>query len=449
MFPATIEEYVRPRSVADALSAAARYDDGEAIFLAGGQSVMQAMKSRMMRPRCVIDLQDLADLKGIDRSNGGLSIGAMTRYVDVVEDETIDGAFAALRDAASRVGDRQVRNRGTIGGSLCWNYMAACTPAVVLALDGQLNLMASDGTKRTLAADDFLLGPLETARGDDEILISVSWPAPAPRSGSAYKKWGQVTDALPGHRVALGDGKDRHGSFGREACHRDMFAGIDVVLIDFVREDPEIMTPGEIGERLQPIAWNDTPGRIRRCRDVEHATSTRDLRLDGGDGLRPRRDTIEEGDFDRRGTKALGDSPNQGPERSEDQNLVARRKRGAREGREPPCRTGRDEDFLGHMRKTVSLAQLLTNSRNEFRQSARVPVGVQAWKISRRNILGPCTHEGVAPGIAYMKWKDRPVASRDSVRKGRVDCTGHRLRLRSEPRRVGHQAEARRRISAA
>ena len=197
MFPATIEEYVRPRSVADALSAAARYDDGEAIFLAGGQSVMQAMKSRMMRPRCVIDLQDLADLKGIDRSNGGLSIGAMTRYVDVVEDETIDGAFAALRDAASRVGDRQVRNRGTIGGSLCWNYMAACTPAVVLALDGQLNLMASDGTKRTLAADDFLLGPLETARGDDEILISVSWPAPAPRSGSAYKKWGQVTDALP------------------------------------------------------------------------------------------------------------------------------------------------------------------------------------------------------------------------------------------------------------
>ncbi|MCZ6772021.1 MAG: FAD binding domain-containing protein [Proteobacteria bacterium] len=197
MFPAAIEEYVRPRSVADALSAAARYEDGEAIFLAGGQSVMQAMKSRMMRPRCVIDLQDLADLKGIDHSNGGLSIGAMTRYVEVVEDETIDGAFAALRDAASRVGDRQVRNRGTIGGSLCWNYMAACTPAVVLALDGRLNLIAANGTTRTLAADDFLRGPLETARGDDEILLSVSWPAPAPHSGSAYKKWGQVTDALP------------------------------------------------------------------------------------------------------------------------------------------------------------------------------------------------------------------------------------------------------------
>ncbi len=197
MIPARIEEYVRPRSVADALQALTRYDEGEAMFLAGGQSAMQAMKSRMLRPQCIVDLQDVDELKGIKQGADGLAIGAMTRYVEIATHDSLDGAFAALVDAATRVGDRQVRNRGTIGGSLCWNYIASCTPAVVLALAGRMNLMSAGGAKRTVAADDFLLGPLETARGEDEILLSVTWPAPAPHTGSAYKKWGQVTDALP------------------------------------------------------------------------------------------------------------------------------------------------------------------------------------------------------------------------------------------------------------
>ena len=203
MLPARIEEYVRPRTVVEALAAVARYDAGEAIFLAGGQSAMQAIKSRMLRPQCVVDLQDVSELKGVSSSNGALHIGAMTRYVEIARDERLSGAFAALRDAASHVGDRQVRNRGTIGGSVCWNYVAACTPTVVLALAGTMNLLAADGSKRSVAADDFLLGPLETARRDDEILLSVSWPAPAPRAGSAYKKWGLITDALPVIGVAV------------------------------------------------------------------------------------------------------------------------------------------------------------------------------------------------------------------------------------------------------
>ena len=203
MFPARIQEYVRARSVAEALAAVARYDAGEAIFLAGGQSAMQAIKSRMLRPQCVVDLQGIAELKGVIVNNGALRIGAMTRYVDIANHESLGGSFAALRDAASHVGDRQMRNRGTIGGSVCWNYMAACTPTVVLALGGSMNLMAADGATRSVAADDFFLGPLETARRDDEILLSVSWPAATPRSGSAYKKWGLVTDALPVIGVAV------------------------------------------------------------------------------------------------------------------------------------------------------------------------------------------------------------------------------------------------------
>ncbi len=197
MYPARIEEYVRPSTVGEALAAIARYEEGEAIFLAGGQSAMQAIKSRMLRPQCIVDLQDVGELRGIARDASGLSIGAMTRYVEIAGSAAIDAPYAALADAAAHVGDRQVRNRGTIGGSLCWNYVASCTPAVVLALGGTLNLVAADGGTRAVAAGDFLLGPLETARRDDEILLSVSWPAPPARCGSAYRKWGLVRDALP------------------------------------------------------------------------------------------------------------------------------------------------------------------------------------------------------------------------------------------------------------
>ena len=209
MYPAVIEEYVRPATVAEALSAIARYDDGEAIFLAGGQSAMQALKSRMLRPRCIVDLQSVAELTGISNGTDGLIIGAMTRYVDIAEDESLAGAFAALRDAAGHIGDRQVRNRGTIGGSVCWNYFAACMPAVVLALDGTMNL-ASATTTHAVTADDFLRGALDTARAEGELLVSVSWRAPPPRCGSAYKKWGLVQDALPVIgvcvRIAMDDG---------------------------------------------------------------------------------------------------------------------------------------------------------------------------------------------------------------------------------------------------
>ena len=197
MYPSVIEEYLRPGSVSEALAAVARYDEGEAMFLAGGQSAMQAMKSRMLRPQCVVDLQDITELRGITRDGGALRIGAMTRYVDIAGDAALDGAFGALRDAASHVGDRQVRNRGTIGGSVCWNYVASCMPAVVLGLGGTLELAAADGSTRRLEADEFFLGPLETARREDEILLAVSWPAPPARRGSAYKKWGLVRDALP------------------------------------------------------------------------------------------------------------------------------------------------------------------------------------------------------------------------------------------------------------
>ncbi|MDA0821339.1 MAG: FAD binding domain-containing protein [Proteobacteria bacterium] len=196
MYPAHIESYYRPTTVAEALAAITRQPEGDSMFLAGGQSLMQAIKSRMVRPTSIVDLQSVAELRGIDQANG-LRIGAMTRYVEIAEYEQFPAAYAALRDAAERVGDRQVRNRGTIGGSVCWNYVASCLPSVVLALNGTMSLASADGSIRDVKAKDFIIAPLETARREDEILLCVSWPKPPPKTGSAYKKWGLVTDALP------------------------------------------------------------------------------------------------------------------------------------------------------------------------------------------------------------------------------------------------------------
>lgn len=196
MYPVAIEDYVRPKSVAEAGAVLSAYEAGDAVCLAGGQSVMQAIKARMVRPRCIVDLQDVAELKGVRRENG-LTFGAMTRYVEIAEDRDLVNGYAALRDAAQHVGDRQVRNRGTIGGSLCWNYVASCMPCVALGLGATMTLVGANGAQREISADDFLLGPLETAREADELVVSVRFPKLGAGTGSAYKKWGLVTDALP------------------------------------------------------------------------------------------------------------------------------------------------------------------------------------------------------------------------------------------------------------
>jgi aerobic carbon-monoxide dehydrogenase medium subunit len=149
-----------------------------------------------VQPHTLVDLQDIAELKGVTM-NGAVTIGAMTRYVELAAEEELAPAYAALIDAARHVGDRQVRNRGTIGGSVCWNYIAACMPAVALTLDATMNLVSGSGGQRSLPAHEFIGAPLETARRDDELLVSLQLPAPPKNAGSAYRKWSLLSDGLP------------------------------------------------------------------------------------------------------------------------------------------------------------------------------------------------------------------------------------------------------------
>src|ERR687892_2714381 len=194
MYPAVIHDYRRPTSVQKAVTAIA--DGGaDTFFIAGGQSLMQALKARLVQPHALVDLQDVAELKGV-RTDGGVRIGAMTRYVELAGETRLAPAYAALVDAATHVGDRQVRNRGTLGGSVCWNYIAACMPVVALALDATMKL-ASSGGERSVPAREFIGAPLETKRPDDELLVSLELPNPPANAGGAYRKWSLLNDGLP------------------------------------------------------------------------------------------------------------------------------------------------------------------------------------------------------------------------------------------------------------
>jgi aerobic carbon-monoxide dehydrogenase medium subunit len=214
MFPAKIDSLSRPKTVAEAAALMASAEEGNVLPIGGGMSLMQAIKARVVRPGAIVDLNDIEELKGIKETAFSVWIGAMTRYVELATSDVLkSGAFGALSDAASHVGDRQVRNRGTIGGSLCWNYVAACVPVATLALGAELELVsksASGGDEtRVVSIDDFIVGPMETSRRPQEILRSVTLTGPRKHVGSAYRKWGHVTDSLPvvgiGVRVVLND----------------------------------------------------------------------------------------------------------------------------------------------------------------------------------------------------------------------------------------------------
>ena len=197
MYPAPIEAYFAPKTVREALRHRAEAGE-DAVFIAGGMSLMQAMKARLVTPRVLVDLNEVEELSGLARGPRGVTVRPLTRYRELARTTALRGALQAIGDAAATVGDRQVRNAGTIGGSLCWNYVASCMPNVCLCLDAALVLASLARAERVVPIDDFLIGPLETALRDDELLIEIKFPPSHDRGvGSAYRKIGATVDGLP------------------------------------------------------------------------------------------------------------------------------------------------------------------------------------------------------------------------------------------------------------
>jgi aerobic carbon-monoxide dehydrogenase medium subunit len=218
MFPADFA-YARAGSLAGALAqleaAAAAGDDVK--VLAGGQSLLPMMKLRLATPATLLDIGDLAELKGITATGGQLRIGALATYRDLQRDPRIAAGFPALADALAVLADPQVRARGTIGGALAHGDPAADLPPVLLALNARVTIASRAGT-RTAALEDFLLGVFSTDLADGELVTAVTVPAVpagtvpagtvpagtvavasgAPRrTGQAYEKFAHPASHLP------------------------------------------------------------------------------------------------------------------------------------------------------------------------------------------------------------------------------------------------------------
>ncbi len=179
-----IVEYVAVRSTEDALAELARYGD-DAKLLAGGQSLMPILNMRLAAPRRLVDLNRVQELAYIEERNGGVAIGAMTRQRAVERSALVAQGVPLLADAMPWVGHFQIRNRGTIGGSLAHADPAAELPAVAACLDAQLIARGPRGV-RTLTADQLYATYLTTTLEPTEMLVETWWPAVSPRTGHAW-----------------------------------------------------------------------------------------------------------------------------------------------------------------------------------------------------------------------------------------------------------------------
>jgi len=186
-------KYERPTALASALKLA--QSGGQ--VLAGGQTMIAAMKQRLQQPDTLVDLAAIADLAYIKKDGNYMVIGAMTRHQDVADHADVQKYIPGLAALANNIGDKQVRAMGTIGGSVANNDPAACYPSALLALGASVNT-----DKRSIKADDFFLGMYATALQPGEIITSVSFPIPLK---AAYAKFNQAASryALVGVFVAL------------------------------------------------------------------------------------------------------------------------------------------------------------------------------------------------------------------------------------------------------
>ncbi len=211
MYPANFD-YTRPATIDEAIALLTKHGD-DAKVLAGGHSLIPAMKLRLARPAVVVDIGRIATLSYIREAGGAIAIGATTTHQEIESSALLREKSPLLAETASHIGDVQVRNRGTIGGSLAHADPAADYPAAILALDAEIDLIGPRGT-RTVKAPAFFVDLLQTAIGPDEILTEIRVPRTA--KTVAYEKTEQKASgfAIAGVAVVVGADGVRVGITG-------------------------------------------------------------------------------------------------------------------------------------------------------------------------------------------------------------------------------------------
>ena len=185
MHPASFG-YEAPGSLEEAFGLLRQHGE-DAKLLAGGHSLLPAMKLRLTQPEVLIDLSRVPGLNGIRQDGDALVIGALTTHTEVATSETVRNLLPGLADTASVIGDLQVRNRGTMGGSVVHADPGADLPVTLTALNASFVLTSAEG-ERTVAADDFFVDFFTTALEPDEILTSIRIPLPAAPARTSYAK---------------------------------------------------------------------------------------------------------------------------------------------------------------------------------------------------------------------------------------------------------------------
>ena len=167
-------DYFAPDTLDEALELLAQHGP-DAKVLAGGQSLMPMMNLRLVRPAVIVDINRIGGLSGVSAADGTVTIGALTRQRDLERSDAIRNAFPMMAAAISHIGHFQIRNRGTIGGSLAHADPAAELPAICTALNGELALADSNGTQ-TMAAAEFAVAPLITSLAPEQLLTEIRLP---------------------------------------------------------------------------------------------------------------------------------------------------------------------------------------------------------------------------------------------------------------------------------
>ena len=184
MFPGNFE-YVRAGNLKEALTLLSGED---CKALAGGHSLIPLLKQRLAQPAKLVDISGLDELKGVTVEAGKARVGALTTHRELAASEALQGAAQVLSEAASKVGDPQVRNKGTLGGNIAHADPASDLPAVLLALDAEVSIAGPDGSRST-KANGFFSGLMDTDLAENEVISHVEFSGLGSGDGSAYSKF--------------------------------------------------------------------------------------------------------------------------------------------------------------------------------------------------------------------------------------------------------------------
>jgi carbon-monoxide dehydrogenase medium subunit len=184
MYPSQFD-YFRPASIKEAIGLLGDHPDAK--ILAGGHSLVPALKLRLAAPSALVDIGRIAELSGIKVTNGAATIGAMTTYRQLQDSAELKSAFPIIAETAYVVGDPAVRSRGTLGGALAHSDPAADFPATMLALNASVKAVGPNG-ERTIGIDDLFVDLFTTSLDPSEVLTEISIPASPAGSGSSYQK---------------------------------------------------------------------------------------------------------------------------------------------------------------------------------------------------------------------------------------------------------------------